>query len=102
MRNNAYNKEALACNVWIPKDQLPIMIKDMTHFHIKNAIKWGHRKNLGSALAIYGEDNRWKSKKKFAIKELSVIKCNIDDPFLKDDHMSNSELQDEWDYILQS
>ena len=88
MRNNAYNKEALACNVWIP--------------NIKNAIKWGHRKNLGSALAIYGEDNRWKSKKKFAIKELSVIKCNIDDPFLKDDHMSNSELQDEWDYILQS
>tara|TARA_Y100000310_G_scaffold143504_1_gene142868 strand:+ start:1687 stop:2049 length:363 start_codon:yes stop_codon:yes gene_type:complete len=78
MVNKEYDRVTLLfTRWWYPKNQSAIRIKNMTHDHLKNAIKWWHNRGLGSTLAISDRDSRWRSKKRFAIKELSIIKYQI-------------------------
>lgn len=77
MINREYTEKIKGTNsYWRPKDgkNHRIKIKEMTHDHLKNAIKWWHKNsNFGSMLALLGKDTRWMTNKKFAIKELFLI-----------------------------
>ena len=75
MRNNQYTERIIGANsYWRPKVGLRVRIKQMTHNHLKNAIKWWHNNSeFGSILALKDNDTRWMTNKKFAIKELFLI-----------------------------
>tara|TARA_R110000824_G_scaffold202458_2_gene386713 strand:- start:34 stop:408 length:375 start_codon:yes stop_codon:yes gene_type:complete len=80
MRNNQYTEKHIGISTyWRPKAGQRIKIKEMTHNHLKNSIKWWHNNSdFGSILVKKDIDTRWMVNKDFAVKELFLINIQRD------------------------